>query len=78
MRLEFVIADRRRRFLVNFGLRLVSVLHQYVDVKFTPLLGYVQGDLYSLVIVLTRAAPALQYHFLLFFFFELGLLFTVV
>ena len=40
MRLGFVIADRRR-FLVNFG------LHQYVDVKFTPLLGYVQGDLYS-------------------------------
>ena len=31
-----------------------------------------------LVIILTRAAPALQYHFLLFFFFsELGLLFTV-
>lgn len=47
MRLEFVIADRRRRFFVNIGLRLVSVLHQYVDVKFTPLLGYVQGDLYS-------------------------------
>ena len=47
MRLEFVIADRRRRFLVNFGLRLVSVSHQYVDVKSTPLLGYVQGDLYS-------------------------------
>lgn len=45
MRLEFVIADRRRRFLVNFG--LVSVLHQYVDVKSTPQLGYVQGDLYS-------------------------------
>ena len=45
MRLEFVIADRRR-FLVNFGLRLVYVLHQYVDVKFTPLLGYVQGDLF--------------------------------
>ena len=32
---------------------------------------------YILVIVLTRAAPAQQYHFL-FFFFELGLLFTVV
>ena len=32
---------------------------------------------YILVIVLTRAAPALQHHFL-FFFFELGLLFTVV
>ena len=32
-----------------------------------------------LVIVLTRAVPALQYHFLLFlFFFELGLLFPVL
>ena len=28
---------------------------------------------YRLVIVLTRAAPALQYHFLLFFFFLVGL-----
>ena len=50
----------------EFGM-LEGVVTPVVDMKLFPKLKkeYISG---KLVIVLTRAAPALQYHFLLFFF----------